>query len=81
MHSFKDRESYVQYKQLQVEQAAHLQPSESNLDQPNDIRQTTHVHRKQRPDRQLENKNLMEAHFISFCFLVYRTCGEHHPIM
>ncbi|XP_078330627.1 uncharacterized protein LOC111111456 [Crassostrea virginica] len=39
-------------------------PIGSNLNQPTDMRQTLHVPEQQRPDGQLENKNLMEAHFI-----------------
>ena len=46
-----------------MEQDAHRKPS-GNLIQPTDMRQTLHVPGQQRPDGQLENKNLMEAHFI-----------------
>ena len=46
-----------------MEQDAHRKPS-GNLNQPTDLRQTLHVPEQQRPDGQLENKNLMEAHFI-----------------
>ena len=47
-----------------MEQDANRKPIGSNLIQPTDTRQTVHVPELQKPDGQLENKNLMEAHFI-----------------
>nr|XP_022339400.1 msx2-interacting protein-like isoform X3 [Crassostrea virginica] len=58
------RQRELQFKQMQMEQAAHRKPSGSTSNQPTDMRQTAHVPGQQRPDGQLENKNLMEAHFI-----------------
>ena len=49
---------------MQMEQAAHRKPSGSTSNQPTDMSQTAHVPGQHRPDGQLENKNLMEAHFI-----------------
>lgn len=47
-----------------MEQAAHRKASGSTSNQPTDMRQTAHVPGQQRPDGQLDNKNLMDPHFV-----------------
>ena len=47
-----------------MEQSAHHKPSRSILNQPTDMKQTTHIPGQQKPDMQLEIYNLMEVHFI-----------------
>lgn len=58
------RQRELHFKQLQMEQAAHRKASGSTSNQPTDMRQTAHVPGQQRPDGQLDNKNLMDPHFV-----------------
>jgi hypothetical protein len=51
-------------KQFQMEAAVLHKSSSSTSNQPTDMRQTAHVHGQQRPDGQVDGKNLMDHRFV-----------------
>ncbi|XP_056009969.1 uncharacterized protein LOC125649803 isoform X3 [Ostrea edulis] len=65
MHYQRQIELQFLEKQFQMEQAAVLhKPSSSTSNQPTDMRQTAHVHGQQRPDGQVDGKNLIDPRFV-----------------
>ncbi|XP_062590610.1 msx2-interacting protein-like isoform X2 [Saccostrea cucullata] len=65
MHYQRQRELQFIEKQIQMEQANALhKPSSSTSNQPTDMRQTAHVPGQQRPDGQVDGKNLIDPRFV-----------------
>ncbi|XP_061196466.1 msx2-interacting protein-like [Saccostrea echinata] len=65
IHYQRQRELQFIEKQIQMEQANALhKPSSSTSNQPTDMRQTAHVPGQQRPDGQVDSKNLIDPRFV-----------------